>query len=202
MKRAHRLRCHSEPAVGRTRPTLRIGGQGIPHKVLVLTRGCAVPTTCHSERSGRDFPVGRFVAAPPRSRRIPLRFRVKVAALSQMRRKLDWTNRFNALDSLDNPLYCAIEELSLNAKEEWAMLSRCANPDCGTNFDHGHGRFFRFRRSSSPAPVNSHSVQHHWLCDSCSETYTLDYREAIGILLSLRLRTPNDGYIPLLIAEA
>jgi hypothetical protein len=119
-----------------------------------------------------------------------------------MQRKLDWTNRFNALDSLDKPLYCAIEELSLNAKEEWAMLSRCANPDCGTNFDHGHGRFFRFRRSSTPAPVNSHSVQHHWLCDSCSETYTLDYREAIGILLSLRLRTPNDGYIPLLIAEA
>jgi hypothetical protein len=127
---------------------------------------------------------------------------MKVAALLQMQRKLDWTNRFNALDSLDKPLYCATEALSLNAKEEWAMLSRCANPDCGTNFDYGHGRFFRFRRSSSPVPVNSHSVQHHWLCDSCSETYTLDYREAIGILLSLRLRTPNDGYIPLLIAEA
>jgi hypothetical protein len=48
----------------------------------------------------------------------------------------------------------------------------------------------------------SAEVQHHWLCDSCSATYTLDYREAIGILLSLRFRTPNDGYIPLLIAEA
>jgi hypothetical protein len=154
-------------------PTFRIGGRGIPLEVLV---------TC--------------------DRSVPSTNVLKAAALSQMRRKLDWTNRFNALDSLDKPLYCAIVELSLNAKEEWAMLSRCANPDCGTNFDHGHGRFFRFRRSSSPVPVNSHSVQHHWLCDSCSETYTLDYREAIGILLSLRLRTPNDGYIPLLIAEA
>ena len=119
-----------------------------------------------------------------------------------MQGKLDWSNRFNALDSLDKTLYCAIEEVSLKSKGGMAMLSRCANPDCGANFDYGHGRFFRFRRSSSPAPVNSHSVQHHWLCDSCSETYTLDYREAIGILLSLRFRTPNDGYIPLLIAEA
>lgn len=79
------------------------------------------------------------------------------------------------------------------------MLSRCANPDCRAPFDYGHGRFFRFRLSSRR---NSHSVQHHWLCDSCKKTYTLDYREAIGVLLSLRLRLPDDGFIPLLIAEA
>src|SRR5207245_7406250 len=61
-------------------------------------------------------------------------------------------------------------------REEDAMLSRCANPDCGIPFNHGHGRFFRFRQNS-PHPAsapNSHSVQHHWLCDSCSKTYTLD----------------------------
>jgi hypothetical protein len=84
------------------------------------------------------------------------------------------------------------------------MFSLCANPDCRAPFDHGHGRFFRFRQNSQqmPSVQNSHSVQHHWLCDSCSKTYTLDYREAIGVLLSLRWRAPNDGYIPLLIAEA
>jgi hypothetical protein len=84
------------------------------------------------------------------------------------------------------------------------VLSRCANPDCRTPFEHGHGRFFRFRQNSpqSVSLRNSHSVQHHWLCDSCSSTYTLDYRAAIGVLLSLRLRLPDDGYIPLLIAEA
>jgi hypothetical protein len=49
---------------------------------------------------------------------------------------------------------------------------------------------------------NAHAVQHHWLCELCSKTYTLDYREAIGVLLALRLSAPNDGYIPLLIAEA
>jgi transposase-like protein len=86
------------------------------------------------------------------------------------------------------------------------MLSRCANPDCGAPYEphRGAGRFFRFRRNSphSCAPVNSHSVQHHWLCDSCSRTYTLDYRAAIGVLLSVRLRVPDDGFVPLLIAEA
>jgi hypothetical protein len=95
--------------------------------------------------------------------------------------------------------------MQLSGKEEEnAMLSRCANPDCGAPFDHGHGRFFRFRRASpqTDAAPNSHSVQHHWLCDSCLKTYTLDYRAAIGVLLSLRLRLPDDGYIPLLIAEA
>jgi hypothetical protein len=84
------------------------------------------------------------------------------------------------------------------------MLSRCANPDCRAPFDYGHGRFFRFRQNSSQSATvpNSHSVQHHWLCDSCSKTYTLDYRAAIGVLLSLRGRAPEDTYIPLLIAEA
>ncbi len=83
------------------------------------------------------------------------------------------------------------------------MLSLCANPDCKTPFDFGHGRFFRFRLSSHLASIsNSHSVQHHWLCDACLKTYTLDYREAIGVLLSLRFRAPNDGFVPLLIAEA
>ena len=84
------------------------------------------------------------------------------------------------------------------------MLPRCANPDCGNAFYHGQGRFFRFRQNSPQAAAlpNSHSVQHHWLCDSCSKTYTLDYRAAIGVLLSLRFRAPDDGYVPLLIAEA
>ena len=84
------------------------------------------------------------------------------------------------------------------------MLSLCANPDCRAPFDYGHGRFFRFRQNSMHlvSASNSHSVQHHWLCDACSKTYTLDYREAIGVLLSLRFRAPHDGFIPLLIAEA
>lgn len=84
------------------------------------------------------------------------------------------------------------------------MLSLCANPDCRAPFDLGHGRFFRFRRNSAQlaSMSNSHSVQHHWLCEPCSKMYTLDYRAAIGVLLSLRFREPNDGFIPLLIAEA
>jgi len=84
------------------------------------------------------------------------------------------------------------------------MFSLCANPDCRAPFDHGHGRLFRFRQNAAQlsSTQNSHSVQHHWLCDSCLKTYTLDYREAIGVLLSLRLKPPKDEHIPLLIAEA
>ena len=83
------------------------------------------------------------------------------------------------------------------------MFSICANPECGAPFDYGRGRFFRFRQSALRAVMpNAHAVQHHWLCGLCSKTYTLDYREAIGVLLALRLTSPNDGYIPLLIAEA
>ena len=99
----------------------------------------------------------------------------------------------------------SVVEVILSEKEG-PMLSRCANPDCSAPYDagRGHGRFFRFRRNaplSAPAP-NSHSVQHHWLCESCSRVYTLDYRAPIGVLLSLRLRMPDDGFIPLRIAEA
>jgi len=57
------------------------------------------------------------------------------------------------------------------------MISQCANPDCSKSFDYQQGRFFRF-----PVNVkgrkhgNGHSVQHFWLCRSCSEKYTLEYR--------------------------
>jgi len=97
-----------------------------------------------------------------------------------------------------------MEEISTTVKEERAMLSNCANPDCGAAFDYGHGRFFRFRQSlpDSASARNSHAVQHYWLCDACSKTYTLDYRAAIGVLLSPRLGVPSESYIPLLIAEA
>ena len=89
-------------------------------------------------------------------------------------------------------------------REEKIHVVALRKPRVQGSLDHGHGRFFRFRQNSaqSASLPNSHSVQHHWLCDSCAKTYTLDYREAMGVLLSLRLRTPDDGYIPLLIAAA
>jgi hypothetical protein len=62
--------------------------------------------------------------------------------------------------------------------EKTSMMSKCANPDCLTPFDHRCGRFFRFRRphAQNGTPANHHSVWHFWLCQPCSEIYTLEQR--------------------------
>lgn len=68
------------------------------------------------------------------------------------------------------------------------MISECANPDCLASLDYRTGRWFRFHLHHAPdkAPRNTHSVQHFWLCQRCSETYTLIDR-GDGVLLSFRL---------------
>jgi hypothetical protein len=65
------------------------------------------------------------------------------------------------------------------------MLSTCANPDCATPFDHQHGRFFRFRRPllEGHTATNAHSVQHFWLCKSCSQAFTLEYASGFGVVI-------------------
>jgi hypothetical protein len=71
------------------------------------------------------------------------------------------------------------------------MISKCANPDCAAPFDFHEGRLFLFhlRHAANQTPHNSHSVRHFWLCQLCSETYTLiDASE--GILISPRRSRP------------
>lgn len=84
------------------------------------------------------------------------------------------------------------------------MFSKCANPDCAISFDYWQGRLFRFPRShpEGEAPVNTHSVQHFWLCNQCSETYTLEYREGRGVLMLRRFRVIPDEHKPYLITAA
>jgi len=68
------------------------------------------------------------------------------------------------------------------------MFSACANPECLLPFDYQQGRFFRFHKSSvqdGEAP-NTHSVQHFWLCQQCSQEFTLEYRNEAGVLLKNR----------------
>lgn len=55
------------------------------------------------------------------------------------------------------------------------MISTCANPTCRKAFDYQEGRFFRFRQNLAASErANAHSVQHLWLCGSCSEEYSLE----------------------------
>jgi hypothetical protein len=58
------------------------------------------------------------------------------------------------------------------------MTPHCANPDCGRPYTNRKGRLFRFHEShvSGKKTVGAHSVRHFWLCELCSRTYSLAYR--------------------------
>ena len=68
------------------------------------------------------------------------------------------------------------------------MLTKCANPDCSIS-SWEDARFFRFQRHREPdqPPANPHSVQHFWLCKTCSQLYTLEYRKQRGVIIRPRL---------------
>ena len=68
------------------------------------------------------------------------------------------------------------------------MFPRCANSECSASFGNfREGTFFRFRRTDSEpsSSAKNHSVEHAWLCASCSAQYTLEYRENKTILVAL-----------------
>ncbi len=69
------------------------------------------------------------------------------------------------------------------------MLSKCANPKCGTAFDYRRGQFFRFHKSQEEGDpgANTHALQHFWLFDACQARYFLEYREDGGVLIRARL---------------
>jgi hypothetical protein len=76
------------------------------------------------------------------------------------------------------------------------MFSKCANPECATSFDdYRHGRLFRFRQShpEGKAPANMHAVRHFWLCNRCSETYTLEYPRGQLMLMIRGHNGRSDG---------
>jgi len=72
---------------------------------------------------------------------------------------------------------------------------KCSNPSCSKSFDWlGGGRLFRFRRKEEVEQArdvivggtgNSHHVEHFWLCEKCSQIYTLEYKEGQGVLIRL-----------------
>jgi len=82
------------------------------------------------------------------------------------------------------------------------MFSTCANPDCATPLDYHQGQFFRFHNDhvDELADMKSHSVQHFWLCERCSEKYTLQYEKSRGVLISARSETISRGMTRLIAA--
>ena len=71
------------------------------------------------------------------------------------------------------------------------MISRCANPACLAEFDHGKGQLFRFPMRANDRPANTHSVQHFWLCVNCCESYSLEHVENRGVALRPRAEEPR-----------
>jgi hypothetical protein len=59
------------------------------------------------------------------------------------------------------------------------MSLKCANPDCGAPFEIRSGRLFHIRH---PRGKGAHSLEHFWLCESCSQSYSVHRRDE-GIVL-------------------
>ena len=74
-----------------------------------------------------------------------------------------------------------------------SLHPKCANPACPTAFHWtGGGKFFRFRPDGASAtlkdsqadlPRGIHCVRHYWLCERCSQAFTLVYDEECGVVL-------------------
>jgi hypothetical protein len=73
------------------------------------------------------------------------------------------------------------------------LRPKCANPSCAASFEWlGGGRLFRFHRDSGQVvptdeldtgTSHSHPVGHFWLCERCSNVYTLNYQPHRGIVI-------------------
>src|SRR5579864_7655173 len=73
------------------------------------------------------------------------------------------------------------------------LRPKCANPSCAASFDWvGGGKLFRFpRKSHEPdfpveqgAKANaSKPIGHFWLCERCSNVYTLQYQPGRGVAI-------------------
>jgi hypothetical protein len=63
---------------------------------------------------------------------------------------------------------------------------KCANPECASAFHwFAGGKFFRFRSAEDHATGHKRT-RHYWLCERCSQVFTLVHEEEKGILLKLR----------------
>jgi len=68
---------------------------------------------------------------------------------------------------------------------------KCANPSCAKAFGWiTGGKLFRFHRESRKSTdvkgtdknwTRSHSLEHFWLCERCSNIYTLQYEQGEGV---------------------
>ena len=73
------------------------------------------------------------------------------------------------------------------------LRPKCANPSCAASFEWlAGGRLFRFPRDSSEHALagrkstgasDSQLIGHFWLCERCSNVYTLHYEPRRGVVI-------------------
>lgn len=73
------------------------------------------------------------------------------------------------------------------------LRPKCANPSCAASFDWlAGGKLFRFPREHQEHAPNegrdtsasgSHAIGHFWLCEQCSNVYTLQYEPGRGVAI-------------------
>lgn len=67
------------------------------------------------------------------------------------------------------------------------MFSKCSNPDCDSTFDYRQGRLFRFDTEQADSKSADPCVRHFWLCEECSQTYDLECRRGMGVIIRSRV---------------
>jgi hypothetical protein len=70
---------------------------------------------------------------------------------------------------------------------------KCANPSCAASFDWmGGGKLFRFPREhrelassdgKDASAGGSNAIGHFWLCERCSNVYTLHFEHGRGVVI-------------------
>jgi hypothetical protein len=73
------------------------------------------------------------------------------------------------------------------------LRPKCANPSCAASFDwFAGGKLFRFPRErhelssadgKDTRASGSHPIGHFWLCERCSNVYTLQYQRDRGVAI-------------------
>ena len=73
------------------------------------------------------------------------------------------------------------------------LRPKCANPSCAASFEWlAGGKLFRFPRDSREAAQaageasgrkNFHASGHYWLCEHCSNVYTLHFEPGRGVTI-------------------
>lgn len=73
------------------------------------------------------------------------------------------------------------------------MLSKCANPQCSTNFLHlSDGKLFRWDTHKKPDSSGfgfdaalkkpAQHIEFFWLCNGCAQTMTLSFKRGVGVV--------------------